>query len=744
MTDSVTRIAPGLSPPPAPSWRVWLRCVLTAEIILIAVFAACTFRLLHKNADANPTITTEVTRNYLAFTYWYSAGILAGYCLVGLVWGSFCWAIVASWGAVRNRPPSKRGAILASALLIALMSLYMTAAYAVHSPQVLENILTSDDGLQAIVSLGRWTPPWLLTLLRGAFEAASCVLIVAGLTCAIRRMNHPRRRAALTLTATLPIIAAGLGLGLAIDRLPAKNRHDSHPNILILATDGLRQDHLGAYGYPKPTSPNIDRLAADAVRFNEVYVPQARTLPSWTSILTGTYPHTHGQRFTWPRESHIPMPLATLPRELARQGYASYAISDWVGGDFAKVDFGFTAVHVAPEAWSLKTWIAQAICQGHPLLVALADNPLGYRLYPAMEGMPINPNPENVTQETLSTLGRLARRDQPFFMIVFYSETHLPYATRYPYYQTFASPAYQGRQKLNAVPPSLEDAAGGKFDPDAYFNVAQLRALYDGAILSFDDQVGQVVASLKNLNLWDDTIVIITSDHGENLLESPSSWGHGNFLFDANDDSRIPLIISDPALRGSSPRSIDEVTSSVNLMPTLLQRLGLPAPDSCEGRSFADLLRGQRPPRDGTIFAESAELLGGEKQLTWDSYLRYPPLAKMLEVTEPASGLIGIKKEYFDLLIEARQRMVRTSRWKLLYAPLVEGARYQLFDLQADPLCRSDVQDAHPQVFADLRAALWDWMKGDSQRRQRGDHLVPRALVGKIETAGNIGESGLK
>jgi arylsulfatase A-like enzyme len=421
------------------------------------------------------------------------------------------------------------------------------------------------------------------------------------------------------------------------------------------------------------------------------------------------------------------MDLPTLCRELRAAGYRSCVFSDWAGSDFGKVDFGFDEKRVAPEAWSLKVWIAQAACRAHPLLVALGDNMLGRALLPELRGMPVNPDPQSVTRDAVGALERFAESGQPFFMIVFYSETHMPYATRYPYYRRFADPDYRGPHKVNVYMPDPRVVASGAFDPAAGFDREQLRALYDGAVLSFDDQVGEVLAALRQLNLWDDTLVVVTSDHGEDLLEVPMQYGHGHGFAGDDYDSRIPLVISDPAMRGrGAARVIGEPASSIDLMPTLLERVGLGVPATCEGRSLLDLVRGRRAEGDRAVFAEAGVLLDGGRTLPdRQGLLLYPPLMEMFQVTDLASGQVGLDPACWDLLIRARHRMIRTRQWKLVYMPTADGgARYALYDVVRDPECLRDVSVEQGEVAARLKAALWQWMEADPLRRREGEQLV--------------------
>jgi len=708
---------------PLGTLRAWAWCVGVAEAILVVIYGVCTVRLLIKSSTSAPTVSEQVVARFLPTLVGNSAWILTGYLIIGLLLGSFCWLMLWSWRSVFRQRVTPRLAGWGTLVMVLAILFYKTVSSAVYCPRILENVCRTDFGIWLIGRTGDLVPPWLLTAVRAVLLSGICVLVVGGIARSFSRMERHVRLTVVALAAVLPIMIGGLGLVRVMEQLPAEPRNDGRPNILILASDGLRPDHLGLYGYDKPTSPNIDRLGARAVRFENFYVPQARTLPSWTSMMTGTYPHTHGLRYTWPRESHIELALPTLARELRKKGYFSYVLSDWVGGDFGKVDYGFDVTEVGPEAWSINTWISQETCRGHPLLVAFGDNPVGHRMYPTMNGPMVNPNPEALTRKAVRHIEESARRRHPFFMIVFYSETHLPFSTRYPYYQQFAAPGYQGHHKLSVNISSYETVAKGGLDAEAYFDPQQARSLYDGAVRCFDDQVGEILGAVRDLNLWDDTVVIITSDHGEDLFETPYSWGHGRFLFGDDCDTRIPLIISDPALRGGE-RSIKELAGTVDFMPTFLERVGHDVPPTCEGRSLLDLIRGERPERPGAIFAESGVLLGGEKQLEGHDYLRYPPLAEALEVTEFDSGQVGIKRQYLDIMVTARQRMIRTPRWKLLYLPLTGSARYELYDLEGDPGCRKDVKESHPAVFEQLKSRLWEWMEQDPLRERRGEHMV--------------------
>lgn len=709
---------------PLGAWGAYWRCLLLVEIVLAIVFASCSVWLTLANPTDTPMITPEVRWVFTWYSIGYSARVLLGYMLIGAVLATTFWLLMTSWSFVRNRPLSRRIVRRGTLVFLALLLTYKLVALCVLNPQVIQGALLVPWSVEMIAIVDACVPKWSLVGARLlAASGTSLLLLWAGVK-ALGQMRRTARLATLIISSVALAAVAGLGLRLSYRPRPVDRPRDNRPNILILASDGLRQEHLQAYGYHRPTSPNIAALSRNAVRATGCYVPLARTLTSWTSMLTGTWPHTHGLRHTWPDKPKISLGVPTLCQELKKKGYETLVFSDWAGSDFGKVDYGFDVKEVTPEAWSLSVWIGQATCRAHPLLLAFGDHWLGYRMYPEMKGMPVSPNPGAVTKRAVKALQDLSVNRKPFFMIVFYSETHMPYATRYPYYRRFTREDYDGPHKLSVFMPDLRLVASGKLDPEKFFDVQQLRDLYDGAILSFDDQVGTVVNSLKQTKLWDDTIVIISSDHGEDLLETKHAYGHGQY-FDGDDyDSRIPLIISDPALRNRGEREVTEMFSSIDLMPTLLERVGLEAPESCDGRSVLDLLEGRRESRGGKIYAETGVMMGGGVELKRDDLMLYPPLLDMFEIADMKTGLVGIKPEYRERLITARHRMVRDSQWKLTYIPLEVGAEYALYDTKTDPECRVDVTSRHPKVFKRLKKDLWQWMERDPLRHREGEHLV--------------------
>jgi arylsulfatase A-like enzyme len=251
--------------------------------------------------------------------------------------------------------------------------------------------------------------------------------------------------------------------------------------------------------------------------------------------------------------------------------------------------------------------------------------------------------------------------------------------------------------------------------------VPQIINLYDACVRRFDDEVNQIVEHLAALGLAERTLIVIYSDHGCDFFEN-NTWGQGNTVEGSDPGARIPLIIVDP--RQAETRQVDAVVRSVDLAPTLCTLLGLPPLPGADGVSLHALMEGRAEVPELPAFQETGVWLGripGQHP----EHLRYPWLPDLLEVRDRRTGTLSLKDEYSDLLIEARDRMIRKGRWKLVYLPLGKGAEYRLYDVEQDPQCRFDLAARHPGMLDSLKAELIAWMLQEPGRRWQDEHLVP-------------------
>jgi arylsulfatase A-like enzyme len=524
------------------------------------------------------------------------------------------------------------------------------------------------------------------------------------------------------------LIAAIIGLYLGVMWLAAWQREPrpvtqqkstSTPNILLIGADTLRADRLNGMGYPRELTPTLEALARRATRFTDCYVPCARTAPSLASILTGTWPHTHGVRDTFVTPEETRIPVAALPEILRRQGYKTAAVGDWAVSDVDKFDFGFEQTDMPHDQWNIKYLLRQGPKDIRLFLSLFTQNAFGKRFLPEIYYLGGHPLTEEVGRDTRRMIAHLAQEDAPFFLMSFMATTHPPFTSKYPYYATYADKSYRGESKFAMArlrdPFEIIRRQG---EPKTEFDLDQIINLYDGCVRNFDDELKRILDYLEDSGLKDNTIVVIFSDHGMEFFEH-ETWGQGNSAI-GDFSARVPLIIADP--RNPKPCTISDVVRTVDLAPTLLELINSERPGFMEGVSLASLMRNEAPTDPLPAFYETGVWLT-DLPGTPDGHLRYPNLPELLEVPDKQLGMISLKPNYGDIIIAAKDRMVRLGDWKLTYQPLTDGALYQLFNIREDAACCHNVIEENPQIAERLKTLLEQWMSEDNyQKKYFGDN----------------------
>ena len=504
------------------------------------------------------------------------------------------------------------------------------------------------------------------------------------------------------------------------DRSPA-----SPPNILMIGSDTLRADRLGALGYHRALTPHIDTLAAQGTLFANCYVPCARTAPSLISMLTGTWPHTHGIRDNFASDEDTQLNVEALPARLKQMGYRSAAISDWCGADMAKYSFGFDYTDLPEDQWNLKYLIRQGPKDLRLFLSVFTHNRLGRLLLPELYYLGGVPLTQPLGNRARRLTSRLAENGQPFFLNVFYSTTHPPFASEWPWYARFTDPDYSGESKFAMArltdPFEIIRRQGA---PKEEFDLDQIIDLYDGCVAEFDDEVGKMLQHLEACGIADNTIVVVYSDHGMEFFEH-DTWGQGNSAV-GDFSPRIPLLIRDPRLPARG--IVDNVVRSIDLAPTLLELVEAPASATAhmDGVSLSACLTtdGHCPELDA--FNETGIWVTDIPGLP-DNHLRYPDLLELLEVPEHGSGTLGIKPEYSEAILKAKDRMIRHQSWKLVYQPLENGFALKLFDLKNDPSCQFDVSEFNIEVKDELWGKLRKHISQDFPVADGVDNTSPES-----------------
>ncbi|HIJ65196.1 MAG TPA: sulfatase [Candidatus Hydrogenedentes bacterium] len=342
-------------------------------------------------------------------------------------------------------------------------------------------------------------------------------------------------------------------------------------NILFIAVDTLRADHLGCYGYTRNTSPYIDAFAAESVLFEAAVAPAIPTQPAFVTLNTGQYPITHG--VVAHGGAVVPHAAPWLPKQLQQAGYTTCAIDN-----LAEWGRGFRR---------------------------------GYEFYidPSQQfALPINCDNRTINRRAIPWLQQHGH--EPFFLFVHYWDPHTPYLPPRAYRTLF----YEGdpsdpnnrsldglaRHPLGQTWRETWFSKLGKNITDANY----IEALYDGEIRYCDEGVGQLLDALEERGLAGNTLVVLTSDHGELMYRHGIFFDHHG-LYDGN--IRVPLIVrlprgtqasrrpsfDAPESTGPLPRRIPLLVTHADLAPTILELAGVPVPETMEGTSLAPLLQDQ-------------------------------------------------------------------------------------------------------------------------------------------------------
>ncbi|HEX8680415.1 MAG TPA: sulfatase [Chthoniobacterales bacterium] len=337
-------------------------------------------------------------------------------------------------------------------------------------------------------------------------------------------------------------------------------------NFLLLVIDSLRADRLSCYGYRRPTTPNLDALAAAGVLFENFFTPVTPTQPAITTLFTGQTPLTH-RIFAQSGRNHLRADAPWLPELLASHGYATAAIDNLALG---------------------KKWFRRGFRDYH----AMADLESGEARHLRCT---------DFNREAAAWLKEHAA--EPFFLYLRYGDPHTPYAAPAPYADLFyeGDPTVRNSGSLDAfyaqplksylvedwlapAAQAIDGAAGRRIE-----DIEWCRAQYDAEVRFADDGVAELLRHLESAGVAENTAVIVVGDHGESLGEHGIYFEHHG-LYDCT--IRPPLIIRWPA-GTTNTRRVAAATQLSDIAPTILEMAGLPIPDAFEGSSLVPLMRGE-------------------------------------------------------------------------------------------------------------------------------------------------------
>jgi arylsulfatase len=327
---------------------------------------------------------------------------------------------------------------------------------------------------------------------------------------------------------------------------------DQRPNVVVILVDCLRADRVGCYGYERPTTPNIDSLAGESVRFERAYAPAPWSMPTVASLYTGLYPGGHGvQRL----DQSLPAGVTTLAERLGQAGWKTGAIlSDFTIGPSRAFDRGF-----------VQTSTREARGEG----------------YSSTAG---------VVSQALDFVREAHAAQQPFFLVAHFSDPR-PGFVQHPETGFALSPA--GEMKGDETLAYLQVMARDMQPQEQAF----LQQLYDGEVRAVDAGVGRLMAEFERLGLRKRTWIILTSSSGVELMDR-GRIGNAHGL---NEELvRVPLVVRNP--HGDGGRVVSAPVSTVSLAATIGELLGV-GRDGAQVPSLLNVLHGRAKPQ-GTVFFE--------------------------------------------------------------------------------------------------------------------------------------------
>ncbi|MEI6127443.1 MAG: sulfatase-like hydrolase/transferase, partial [Pseudomonadota bacterium] len=356
--------------------------------------------------------------------------------------------------------------------------------------------------------------------------------------------------------------AEGSSLTAAVSALPQKNLSDSaqRPNVVWIVMDTVRADHVSCYGYKYPTSPSIDKIAAEGIVFENAYATAPWTLPSHASMFTGMYPRTHQ---TTNAHQFLSSSFTTIAELLHAQGYmtAGFTNNPWVSSA-TNLHQGFDSFF---EGFKFD---GESLQWENLMLVRFFSKALGTDLEARSKQQGWCSAYQ--TNERIRLWLRKTRKPEiPFFIFINYMEAHLPYTAPEPYVRPFL-PAAVSYEAANKVNQNFAKYYSGLVKMDKA-DFAMLGSLYDGEINYLDNYINSLCSQLRSLGILDNTIVIITSDHGDNLGEN-NKMAH---VFSVDDRLlHVPLIIRYPKSVPAGTR-VTSIVQTTQIFPTILDMLGI-------------------------------------------------------------------------------------------------------------------------------------------------------------------------
>ena len=496
---------------------------------------------------------------------------------------------------------------------------------------------------------------WVGTYLSGRLSPVASAILAAGIgyQLSLTLFEREKRFApfagrtvkalGILVVALLVVIQSGYWIReqVAVRDLPQAK--ESSPNVLLIVMDTLRADHLSLQGYERVTDPNLVRIASEGVMFENAYATSSWTLTAHASLFTGRWPYEHkadGGR-------HLDDTYPTIAEALADRGYRTGAFN----GNFETVTkrWGFArGFHHFEDYYQTLPQLAVSSFYGRFLEYYVLHKVFGMEFSIDRRWAP------SINQSTLDWIDQ--DTEKPFFAFVNYYDVHAPYISperaRFSEFENPGGLVNTDWSTANIYNPKTPEQVQGEIDA------------YDGGIYYTDQQIQNLLDELDKRGILDNTIVMITSDHGE-LFGEHGLWEHHNSLY--KPVIYVPMIIWHPSSVPQNVR-IDTPISNAAIPATILDMLGEPGQDIFPGPSLAELWR---DPASASKFPD--------------------PIAEMAESTWVNPNHLSIKGDMTSVISEDWQYIEH------------EFNGVELYNLNDDPDQLNNLAEENPTVLEQLK-----------------------------------------
>jgi arylsulfatase A-like enzyme len=454
----------------------------------------------------------------------------------------------------------------------------------------------------------------------------------------------------------------------ACDR-PSGTVDPSAKHVIFISLDTTRADHFGLYGNETVKTPNLDRLASESIVLDDFMTVVPTTLASHVSLFTGKYPHTHGI----PRNGFVVHEDNVMLAELLRE--RGFATAGFAGSFALESRFNFT------QGFEHYDETFQRMAGEHGLEQS-------------------ERSAEAVTRAVVDYLDREGVADH-LFLFVHYFDPHEPYEAPPPYDTIYDSRGREGLPYWADASREVTLRAGQRTEL-----AERMAAQYAAEITYMDHHIGVLLEELRERGIFDDALLVVTSDHGENHWEHAVSFDHGWTTYDST--MRAVGIFRLPGAEGGGAR-IDALTANIDIFPTVLAYLGISSPAGIDGDAV-DLTDPPAATRERIRFGQATK--------PWEEVEKDPRWTNMLKA-----------------------RCIRQGNYKLIQVPFLK--REELYDLERDPLEQSDLlSDGSPEaevVARPLRERLEAWAVSANPLPSRFDPSQRQETIERLKSLGYLG-----